>query len=134
MLATSTYGGIAWPRACGWWWRGALLAGLLRHIALMCVGPAPQELKLDAGLSSGEVCRLEKIWRELGFHAWAGVFRRSSFFLAISTPTRATKRLVILDIQLPLSCFSSNLLVYEHSRSATSMVPQHRCWTGEVIS
>jgi len=66
----------------------ALLQGLLRAKGLPASSATPPELSFESALALGDVWALDQLWKELGFDALGGVFRKARFTTAVEHAIR----------------------------------------------
>ena len=66
----------------------ALLNGLLRAKGRPAADGAAPQVRFESALALGDVWALHELWRELGFDALAGVFRRARFSTAVESAVR----------------------------------------------
>ena len=72
----------------------ALLNGLLRATGRQTVGAdAPAQVQFESALALGDVWALDQLWRELGFDALAGVFRKARY----TTPIEHALRVMVFN-------------------------------------
>ena len=72
----------------------ALLNGLLRVTGRQTVGAdAPAQVQFESALALGDVWALDQLWRELGFDALAGVFRKARY----TTPIEHALRVMVFN-------------------------------------
>jgi transposase len=71
----------------------ALLAGLLRAKGLPTSLAASPQVEFESALALGDVWALDQLWRELGFDALAGVFRKARY----STPVEHALRVMVFN-------------------------------------
>jgi transposase len=69
-----------------------LLQSLLKARGLTCETAAPQ-VHFESALSLGDVWALDQLWREIGFDALAGVFRRARY----TTPVEQAVRMMVFN-------------------------------------
>ena len=67
------------------------LGGLLRAKGLPTSAAAPPQVEFESALALGDVWVLNQLWRELGFNALAGVFRKALF----TTPAKHALRVMV---------------------------------------
>jgi transposase len=71
----------------------ALLDGLLRAKGLPASVAAPAQVEFESALALGDVWVLDQLWRELGFNALAGVFRKARY----TTPIEHALRVIVFN-------------------------------------
>ena len=72
----------------------SLLNGLLRATGRQGVGAAAApQVQFESALALGDVWALDQLWRELGFDALAGVFRKARF----TTPIEHALRVMVFN-------------------------------------
>ena len=72
----------------------SLLNGLLRATGRQSVGAdAPPQIQFESALALGDVWALDQLWRELGFDALAGVFRKARH----TTPVEHALRVMVFN-------------------------------------
>ena len=71
----------------------ALLKGLLRAKGLPACAATPPQVAFESALALGDVWVLDQLWRELGFDALAGVFRKARY----TTPVEHAIRVMVFN-------------------------------------
>lgn len=71
----------------------ALLGGLLRAKGLPASAAAPPQVEFESALALGDVWVLDQLWRELGFDALNGVFRKARY----TTPIEHALRVMVFN-------------------------------------
>lgn len=70
-----------------------LLQSLLKARGLSARETAAPQVRFESALSLGDVWALDQLWREIGFDALAGVFRRASY----TTPVEQAIRMMVFN-------------------------------------
>ena len=71
----------------------AVLSALLRAKGRGATDIAAPQVRFESALALGDVWALDQLWRELGFDALAGVFRRARY----STPVEHALRVMVFN-------------------------------------
>jgi transposase len=71
----------------------ALLKGLLRAKGMPAAMAEPPQLAFESALALGDVWALDQLWKELGFDALAGVFRKARY----TTPIEHAIRVMVFN-------------------------------------
>ncbi len=71
----------------------AVLSALLRAKGRGATDTAAPQVRFESALALGDVWALDQLWRELGFDALAGVFRRARY----STPVEHALRVMVFN-------------------------------------
>lgn len=71
----------------------ALLKGLLRAKGMPASMAEPPQLAFESALTLGDVWALDQLWKELGFNALAGVFRKARY----TTPVEHAIRVMVFN-------------------------------------
>ncbi len=71
----------------------ALLKGLLRAKGMPASMAEPPQLAFESALALGDVWALDQLWKELGFDALAGVFRKARY----TTPSEHAIRVMVFN-------------------------------------
>ena len=71
----------------------SLLNGLLRAKGLPACVAAPPQIAFESALALGDVWALDQLWKELGFDALAGVFRKARY----TTPIEHAIRVMVFN-------------------------------------
>jgi hypothetical protein len=71
----------------------ALLKGLLRAKGMPTAMAEPPQLAFESALALGDVWALDQLWKELGFDALAGVFRKARY----TTPIEHAIRVMVFN-------------------------------------